>query len=399
MITSRCRRAWRVQPTAAKNRCARATHPCRAHRTSTATADPRADVSPRRTKHAGRIEHSPRCRAPSTSRMRQRGRESPRMHEYALRLSCRAAYRRGAEHTELDRRAWRRPRCEEPRRGERQLGATAAMPAALDQHHDERAQHRRREGTVVANRKPVACQAPQLPAGNDVDQRRAEHADGTRGDDQLRGARQSAGGVGGTPAPDAADSCGVGLQGRKNARKPGSRGSAMTCRSPIMRSVGVPGPPEMKDTREQSEEPHRRGDTPRGMPSATHARPGPASRARDRPGTCPTATASARASGSAAQCACSTPDAWKSAGSMFARQRFSGLVARRGKVMAGGERPEECARLRLRDDLRRVSTIRIAMASFGHACTHAGSSPPRVGRVHMSHLRTMPIDAGTWGTS
>ena len=37
-----------------------------------------------------------------------------------------------------------------------------------------------------------------------------------------------------------------------------------------------------------------------------------------------------------------------------------------------------------------MSTTRIAIASFGHACTQAGASPSASRSLHMSHLRTMP---------
>ena len=39
---------------------------------------------------------------------------------------------------------------------------------------------------------------------------------------------------------------------------------------------------------------------------------------------------------------------------------------------------------------RALSTIWIAIAWFGHACTHAGASLAASRSVHMSHLRTMP---------
>ena len=46
-----------------------------------------------------------------------------------------------------------------------------------------------------------------------------------------------------------------------------------------------------------------------------------------------------------------------------------------------------------------TSTTRIAMAPFGHDCTHAGASPAASRPLHMSHLRTMPLARLYFGAS
>src|SRR5512134_2380429 len=45
------------------------------------------------------------------------------------------------------------------------------------------------------------------------------------------------------------------------------------------------------------------------------------------------------------------------------------------------------------------STTVMRIASFGHACTHAGASPTVRRELHMSHLRTMPRFGRYCGTS
>jgi hypothetical protein len=70
-----------------------------------------------------------------------------------------------------------------------------------------------------------------------------------------------------------------------------------------------------------------------------------------------------------------------------------------GSVMLEGGAPGRKASTWARSTTSAVSTSRIEIAWFGHACTHAGGSPASRRPLHMSHLRTMPRFLLNCGTS
>ena len=70
-----------------------------------------------------------------------------------------------------------------------------------------------------------------------------------------------------------------------------------------------------------------------------------------------------------------------------------------GTVIAGDGAPGRNAPSARPRASRDWSTIRIAIALLGHACTQAGASPAASRSLHMSHLRTMPRLLLNCGTS
>src|SRR5258706_15834802 len=70
-----------------------------------------------------------------------------------------------------------------------------------------------------------------------------------------------------------------------------------------------------------------------------------------------------------------------------------------GSVCSEVGAPGKSWRASLASTIESRPTTRIAMASLGHAATHAGASPCARRSLHMSHLRTMPLFLLYFGAS